>query len=216
MNQAIYHSVDQLPETLTVFPLPGVVLFPHWHLPLNIFEPRYLNMVDDAMAGNRLIGMIQSVGGDRQKPDLIGVGCAGRITAYSETDDGRYLITLTGVARFRILEELDIKAPYRQVRPNWAPYADDLKPDATDGLPSRATLVAALRNYLSTHDMTADWKAVEVAPVDALVQALAAGSPFSDMEKQALLEAPTLKDRAEMLVTLLRMDSAGPDDGTLQ
>jgi Lon protease-like protein len=108
MSSATYHSVDQLPDTLTVFPLPGVVLFPHWHLPLNIFEPRYLNMIDDAMAGNRLIGMIQSIGGSREKPDLIGVGCAGRITSYAETDDGRYLITLAGIARFRVLEELDV------------------------------------------------------------------------------------------------------------
>jgi Lon protease-like protein len=216
MSSTTYHSVDQLPDTLTVFPLPGVVLFPQWHLPLNIFEPRYLNMVDDAMAGNRLIGMIQSVGGDRQKPDLIGVGCAGRITSYSETDDGRYLITLAGIARFRVLEELDVMTPYRQVRPNWAPYANDLKPDSVVGLPSREDLVAALRKYVSRHDMKADWDAVEVAPVDALVQALAAGSPFSVMEKQALLESPTLKDRADMLVTILTMDSAGPDDGTLQ
>ena len=216
MNSAMYRSVDQLPDTLTVFPLAGVVLFPHWHLPLNIFEPRYLNMVDDAMAGNRLIGMVQAVGGDRQNPDLAGVGCAGRITAYSETEDGRYLITLTGIARFRIAEELDVRTPYRQVQPDWTPFAGDLKPDPAGGLPSREALVAALRGYVSTHDMTADWKAVEVAPVDALVQALAAGSPFSVMEKQALLEAPTLQDRAAMLVTLLKMDSAGPDGGTLQ
>ena len=216
MSSVTYHSVDQLPDTLTVFPLPGVVLFPHWHLPLNIFEPRYLNMVDDAMAGNRLIGMIQSVGGDRQKPDLIGVGCAGRITAYSETDDGRYLITLAGIARFRILAELDVMTPYRQVRPNWAPYSGDLKPDSTAGLPPRDALIAALRTYAGSHDMMVDWHAANAAPVDALVQALAAGSPFSVMEKQALLEAPTLKDRAEMLITILKMDSAGPEGGTLQ
>lgn len=216
MSSATYHSVDQLPDTLTVFPLAGVVLFPHWHLPLNIFEPRYLNMVDDAMAGNRLIGMVQATGGDRQKPDLAGVGCAGRITAYSETDDGRYLITLTGIARFRVAEELDVRTPYRQVRPDWASFADDLKPDSADGLPAREALIDALRDYVSTHDMKADWEAVDVAPVDALVQALAAGSPFSVMEKQALLEAPTLQDRAAMLITLLKMDSAGPEGGTLQ
>jgi len=173
-------------------------------------------MVDDAMAGNRLIGMVQTTGGDRQKPDLAGVGCAGRITAYSETEDGRYLITLTGIARFRIAAELNVRTPYRQVRPDWAPFAHDLKTDSTEGLPPREALVSALRDYVETHDMQADWKAVEVAPVDALVQALAAGSPFSVMEKQALLEAPTLKARADMLITLLKMDSAGPDGGTLQ
>lgn len=216
MSSATYHSVDQLPDTLTVFPLPGAVLFPHWHLPLNIFEPRYLNMIDDAMAGNRLIGMVQAVGGDRQKPDLAGIGCAGRITSYSETEDGRYLITLTGIARFRIIDELSVLTPYRQVDADWTPFANDLKPESTDGLPARDVLVSALRDYVSTHDMKADWKAVEVAPVDSLIQALAAGSPFSVMEKQALLEAPTLKDRAAMLITLLRMDSAGPEGGTLQ
>ncbi|HRX75466.1 MAG TPA: LON peptidase substrate-binding domain-containing protein [Hyphomonas sp.] len=216
MSSVTYHSLDQLPDTLTVFPLPGAMLFPHWHLPLNIFEPRYLNMVDDAMAGNRLIGMVQTTGGDRQKPDLAGVGCAGRITAYSETEDGRYLITLTGIARFRIAAELNVRTPYRQVRPDWAPFAHDLKTDSTEGLPPREALVSALRDYVETHDMQADWKAVEVAPVDALVQALAAGSPFSVMEKQALLEAPTLKARADMLIALLKMDSAGPDGGTLQ
>jgi hypothetical protein len=216
MSTSAYHSVDQLPAVLTVFPLPGVVLFPHWHLPLNIFEPRYLNMVDDAMAGNRLIGMMQSVGGDRQKPDLIGVGCAGRITSYAETDDGRYLITLTGIARFRIIEELSVTTPYRQVRANWAPYADDLKPETVEGLPEREVLIAALRKYADGHDIEVDQNAVAVAPLDALVQALAAGIPFSVMEKQALLEAPTLKDRANMLITILRMDSAGPEGGTLQ
>ena len=216
MSHTTYHSVEQLPDTLRVFPLPGVVLFPHWHLPLNIFEPRYLNMIDDAMSGNRLIGMVQATGGDRQKPDLAGVGCAGRITAYSETDDGRYLITLSGIARFAVTDELNVQTPYRQVRPDWTPYADDLKPDSVEGLPARDALIDALRAYVSTHDMKADWKAVDVASVEALVQALAAGSPFSVMEKQALLEAPTLKDRAAILVALLRMDSAGPDGGTLQ
>ena len=216
MSNATYHSVDQLPGTLTVFPLAGVVLFPHWHLPLNIFEPRYLNMVDDAMSGNRLIGMVQALGGDRQKPDLAAVGCAGRITSYAETEDGRYLISLSGIARFRIVRELDVQTPYRQVEVDWAPYADDLKPDPAEDLPSREALVTALRNYAAANDMNADWEAVDIAPVDALVQALAAGSPFSVMEKQALLEAGTLKDRAEMLLTLLKMDSAGPEGGTLQ
>ena len=158
----------------------------------------------------------QTIGGDRQTPDLAGVGCAGRITSYSETEDGRYLITLTGIARFAITEELNVHTPYRQVRPDWGPFANDLKPQSAEGLPSREALTEALRDYVATHDMKADWKAVEVAPIDALVQALAAGSPFSVMEKQALLEAPTLQARATMLLTLLRMDSAGPDDGTLQ
>ena len=216
MSGTHYHSISDLPDTLAVFPLPGVLLFPHWPLPLNIFEPRYLNMVDDAMSGNRLIGMIQSVGGDRQAPDLADVGCVGRITSYSETEDGRYLITLSGVARFRVAEELGVRTPYRQVRADWAPYAGDFR-EAPHDLPGgRTALVQALHAYAEAKDMSVDWDAVEKADAEGLVNALCAGCPFSVMEKQALLEAPTLEDRASRLAALLRMDSAGPESGTLQ
>ena len=121
-----YRKTSDLPATLALFPLPGALVFPRWDLPLNIFEPRYLNMIDDAMAGSRLIGMIQSVGGSRAHPDLARVGCAARITRYSETEDGRYLITLTGICRFAVRKELGAISPYRQVTPDWSPFAEDL------------------------------------------------------------------------------------------
>ena len=112
---AQYRKTSDLPDTLPVFPLPGAMLFPRWELPLNIFEPRYLNMFDDAMRGHRLIGMIQSMGGSRERPEIARVGCAGRITSYSETDDGRYIVTLTGICRFTAARELPVTTPYRQV-----------------------------------------------------------------------------------------------------
>ena len=128
MTRHGYRKVADLPETIPVFPLAGALLFPRWSLPLNIFEPRYLNMIDDAMSGSRLIGMIQPVGGDKQAPKLADVGCAGRITSYSETEDGRYLINLTGVCRFMLKHELEVSTPYRQVEAGWAAFADDLVP----------------------------------------------------------------------------------------
>ena len=216
MSQNRYRHISDLPETLAVFPLPGALLFPRWPLPLNIFEPRYLNMVDDAMQGDRLIGMVQSTGGPKTAPHIAGTGCAGQITSWTETDDGRYLITLTGLARFRVTEELDVSTPYRQVTPDWLPYADDLtEPDAAC-LPDRARLVSALDDYTTVNAMKADWNAVQEAPLETLINALCAGCPFSVMEKQALVEAPTLKDRAETLITLLEMDMSGPNGGTIQ
>ena len=208
--------ISDLPEEMAVFPLPGALLFPRWQLPLNIFEPRYLNMVDDVIQGDRMIGMIQTVGGTRAKPDIAGTGCAGRITSWSETGDGRYLITLTGIARFDVDKELPVMTPYRQVVPDWAPYADDLKEVPQAALPDRKRLISALHGYTETHDMSTDWNAVEEAPMETLVNALCSGCPFSVMEKQALVEAPTLKDRAETLITLLEMDVSGENGGTLQ
>ena len=144
------------------------------------------------------------------------MGCAGRITTYSETDDGRYLITLTGIARFAIHDELDVNTPYRQVKPDWAPYEADLFAASDKALPSRDNLVGALRAYVEINKMEADWSAVEDAPLETLVNALCSGCPFSTIEKQALIEAPTLKARAETLITLLRMDVPGNDGGTMQ
>ena len=128
MSERAYTDISQLPETFPVFPLTGVILFPGGLLPLNIFEPRYLNMVDDAMAGNGVIGMIQPSDGDKAYPDLSEVGTLGRIVHYSETDDGRYLISLEGICRFDIAEELEFTKPYREVRANWVPFAGDLSP----------------------------------------------------------------------------------------
>jgi len=216
MSVGHYRKTSDLADTLAVFPLPGALLFPRWELPLNIFEPRYLNMIDDAMAGSRLIGMVQAMGGSKARPLLAEVGCAGRITSYSETEDGRYLITLTGIARFAIGEEMDVTRPYRQVRPEWNPYAPDLVAANETVLPSRDKLIGALKTYVEINKMQADWSAVEDAPLETLVNALCSGCPFSTIEKQALIEAPTLKARAETLITLLRMDVPGNVAGTMQ
>ena len=207
-----YRKPTDLPEEIAVFPLTGAMLFPRWTLPLNIFEPRYLNMVDDAMSASRIIGMIQSRSDNDVAPSLMRVGCAGRITSYSETDDGRYLIVLTGVCRFEVGAELEAATPYRQVAADWAPFAQDLSPPDVSDLPKRETLIGALRAYVARNSLQADWSAVEDAPIETLVNALCAGCPFSAPEKQALLEAPSLRDRAETLVALLDMDMPGDDE----
>jgi Lon protease-like protein len=214
---ANYRKTGDLPETLAIFPLPGALVFPRWELPLNIFEPRYLNMIDDAMRGHRLIGMIQSLGGGtRERPDIARVGCAGRLTSYSETDDGRYLITLTGICRFAVKEELAVTTPYRQVRPDWESYAADIFDAPETGLPDRVHLIRAFRAYASTQGLQADWSAVEEAPMETLVNALSAGCPFNAPEKQALLEALTLAGRAETLIALLEIGGSGGADGPVQ
>ncbi len=209
-------KISDLPETLAVFPLPGALVFPRWDLPLNIFEPRYLNMVDDAMAGTRLIGMIQPVGGPKAYPDLARVGCAARITRYSETEDGRYLITLAGTCRFAVRAELEVTSPYRQVVPDWSPFAADLYETPSTGLLDRLALVGALRSYTEANALQADWAAVDMAPIETLVNALASGCPFDPLEKQALLEADTLADRARVLTSLLEIGGGGPAPGPMQ
>ncbi|MEO0608628.1 MAG: LON peptidase substrate-binding domain-containing protein [Pseudomonadota bacterium] len=211
-----YRKLSDLPEILPIFPLAGVLLFPRWSLPLNIFEPRYLNMIDDAMRGARIIGMIQSQGGDPAVPNITTTGCAGRITSYSETDDGRYLISLSGICRFAVTQELSVETPYRQVSPDWQPYANDLVSPAESSLPEREALVQSLKRYTQINAMEVDWDAVEHAPMETLINALCAGCPFGTLEKQALLEAPSVAERAATLIALLDMDMPGDDSSTLQ
>jgi uncharacterized protein len=207
---------EELPAELALFPLPGAVVFPRWSLPLNIFEPRYLNMVDDAMSGTRLIGMVQTTGGPKACPHVAGVGCAGRITSFQETEDARYLIVLTGICRFRVDEIAGVTTPYRQARADWSGFLEDLTaPDLPD-VPSREDLTAALKAYVTRNGMEADWSTVDDAPFETLVNALSAGCPFSVAEKQALLEAPTLPDRAQTLLALMEMDTGGEDGLPLQ
>ena len=206
--------LNELPQVIPVFPVDGALLLPDGSLPLNVFEPRYLNMIDDAMAGDRMIGMIQTQsGGDRLAPRLMAVGCVGRITSFTETPDGRYLITLTGVCRFHAVRELDLPTPYRQVRADYVGFEDDLQaadePDAAEG----DALFAALRSYLDHRGLAMDWAAVRSAPVNALVSSLCMALPFDTTEKQALLEATTPADRLAALITLLRFDAAGGQPG---
>jgi Lon protease-like protein len=207
-----YHSYSDLPGSLPLFPLSGALLLPHGQLPLNVFEPRYLEMVDYALTGDRLIGMIQPTESEDQvlRPRLSQVGCAGKIVAYRETDDNRYLITLGGLCRFRLTGEMETTTPWRAGFCDFAPFAGDLAQQREEQIP-RERLLAALKNYLSSRDMKADWKSVMTAPGEALVNALAMMCPFDPVEKQALLEAPSFQERASTLMTLLEMGGeAGP------
>ena len=208
-----YRRAADLPQLIPVFPLDGAMLLPGGELPLQIFEPRYLNMVDDVMGGDRVVGMIQTRGGERGRPRLAGVGCVGRITSYNETSDGRYLITLTGICRFEPGEELNLRSPYRQVRARYDRFEGDLAEDekAEPAEAVRDRFANALKRYLNHRELDIDWETATTAPLEPLVNSLAMGLPFDPAEKQALLEAPALTDRFEALTTLLEIDCM--DDG---
>ena len=219
----VYRGPADLPGTLPVFPLPGALLLPRGHMPLNIFEPRYVEMVDDALRdGHRLIGMIQPDPphpGVPQRPALYTVGCAGRITQLAETGDGRYLMQLTGVARFRVVQELPVVTAYRQCRVDFVPFVDDLTARKGENEVDRKAVLSALTQYLKANDLKADWEGIEAAPNEALVNALAMMSPYDPAEKQAMLEAPDLKTRAEILIAVTEIALAKgqtEDDPPLQ
>jgi len=194
-----------LPDILPIFPLAGVLLLPRGRLPLNIFEPRYLAMTRDALAAERLIGMIQpsDPGDGGMHPAVYPIGCAGRITSFSETDDGRYLITLTGVSRFRIGEELPLLSGYRRVAPQWDAFGGDIEP-VEPGF-DRSRLIRELRAYFGQRQIEADWDMIDKAPTEHLVSSIAMLCPFAPSEKQALLEAADFEARAELLTALVEM-----------
>src|SRR5262245_57913391 len=204
-----------LPAIIPIFPLTGVLLLPRGRLPLNIFEPRYLAMTRDALAGERLIGMVQPndprVVGDN--PPVYPTGCAGRITSFSETDDGRFLITLTGVSRFRIREELPLLEGYRRIVPAWSEFAGDLE-DGPEPDFDRQRLLRGLRGYFQQHQISADWNAIGSVPGERLVTSVAMICPFEPREKQALLEASDIDERARMLTAIVEMAVLNrPTDG---
>jgi uncharacterized protein len=209
---AVYRGPDDLPGVIAVFPLPGALLLPRGQMPLNIFEQRYLIMIDDALRGTRLIGMIQPdpahPGPDKNKPQLFTVGCVGRITQLAESGDGRYLIQLTGIARFRVADELPVDTPYRQCRVAYRPFANDFVARKGEDEVDRKTLLRTLADFLKANNLKADWDGIENAPNEALVNALAMMSPYGAAEKQALLEAPDLKTRAEILVAVTEIELA--------
>jgi Lon protease-like protein len=209
---AEYLGPGELPEVIPVFPLPGALLLPRGQMPLNIFEPRYLAMVDDSFRdGHRLIGMIQpdlSHSRDEGKPALFRVGCVGRITQLAESGDGRYILELTGVTRFEIVEELDVLTAYRQCKVDYFPFADDFTARKGEDAVDREALLAVLTDFLKANNLKVDWEGVESAPNEALVNALAMMSPYGAPEKQAMLEAPDLKTRAEILIAVTEMDLA--------
>lgn len=206
-GNAHYRLGKDLPSTIPIFPLEGALLLPGGRMPLNIFEPRYVQMVDEAVSGSRLIGMIQpSLDGALRadgEPELCKVGCAGRIIAFSETGDGRYLISLQGVCRFRIAHELTAKTPFRQGK--IAPFLTDLDEDQAASEIDRPALLKAFRAYLQANDLEADWESVSRAENAMLVNALSMMAPYGPAEKQALLEAADLKTRAETLIAITEM-----------
>ena len=210
-----YHGPGDVAGVIPVFPLPGALLLPRGQMPLNIFEPRYLAMIDDALADrHRLIGMIQpdtAHPGPDEKPNLYNIGCVGRITQLAETGDGRYLIELTGVTRFRIVDEPSVLTPYRQCRVDYQPFIGDLVARKGEDAVDREALLKALAGFLKANKLNADWDGIEKAPNEALVNALAMMSPYGAAEKQAMLEAPDLKTRAEILVALTEIELAKSD-----
>jgi Lon protease-like protein len=208
-------AAADLPETFAVFPLTGALLLPGGKLPLNIFEPRYLAMVEDALASGRMFGMIQPDAhrpAGAHGPGLFRVGCLGRLTSFSETEDGRYLITLDGVARFTVAEELTPERGYRRVRADFAPFLDDLLPPGPVDI-GREALLGELRAYFGRSGFEANWDAIDRMPDQALVVTLSMVCPFGAAEKQALLEAPTTAERARTLLALLQMGGIGDEDG---
>lgn len=222
-GNATYRSTKDLPAVIPVFPLPAALLLPRSEMPLNVFEPRYLAMIDAALAGDRVIGMVQpdtAVPGGLAGPGLFQVGCAGRLTSFAETGDGRYLVTLTGISRFRIIEEVTGESPFRRCRVTAEPFADDFAGCAGEAAVDRTSVLRTFRAYLVAHDLDADWASVDRASNETLVNTLAMMAPFGAAEKQALLEAPDLRARAETLVALTEMtltrDSPAGDGPTLQ
>jgi Lon protease-like protein len=211
---AFHPRAEDLPSEFPVFPLAGALLLPRGKLPLNIFEPRYKALTEDALGAGRMFGMIQP---DPTKPEgpggpsLFRVGCLGRLSAFSETDDGRYQVTLTGLLRFVVAEELEGRRGYRRLRGDMAAFVTDLDLSPKPIEVARDTMMTALRGYFTHRGVEANWDAIKRLTDDNLVITLAMVCPFETAEKQALLEAGTVADQAEMLLTLLRMGAVGPD-----
>jgi Lon protease-like protein len=215
---ATYEGPDDLPDLIPVFPLPEALLLPRGQMPLNIFEPRYMAMIDHAMAGDRVIGMVQPLtmseteDGD-EAGELFAVGCAGRITSYAETADGRYMICLTGISRFRIIEEVEPESGFRRARVTAADFTADFIEDAGSDTVDRTHLLDTFRLYLDANHLEADWDSIEKASNETLVNALSMMSPYGMAEKQALLEAPDLKTRSETLIALTEVSLARRSGG---
>lgn len=213
-----YDRPEDLPGVIPVFPLPAALLLPRAELPLNIFEPRYVAMIDAVLAGDRVIGMIQP---DEDKPpvalgpSLCRVGCAGRLTSVTETGDGRYMVTLTGIARFEVVEEIVTTTLFRQCRVRADAFTDDFAPTVDESRVDRGSVLRTFRDYLDAHHLEADWESVTRASNETLVNTLAMMAPFGTAEKQALLEAPDLHARAETLVALTEMSLARQGGGGL-
>lgn len=212
MCAAIREDGSGLPASIPLFPLAGALLLPRSDLPLNIFEPRYLAMLRDVMGRDRIIGMVQPRNDAGATPPVHDIGCAGRVTAFAETDDGRFLITLHGVARFRLVEELICTTAYRQAKVDYAAFEDDLGPGMQACGVARGALMEALGRYLRLHGLAVERAALDQAPDEILVNSLAMICPFAPVEKQALLEAETVADRAGKMIALMHFACAMPPD----
>lgn len=195
-----------LPNRLPIFPLAGALLLPRGALPLNIFETRYRDMIDDALRGDRVIGMVQPVDPEANdaEPKVYDIGCAGRLTAFQEVEDGRYIITLTGIRRFRIMDELDRMTGYRQASVDYTEFMDDFEPETADNA-DRDEFLKVIRQYVDLQDFQVDWDMIENTDTETLIHAGATLAPWAPSEKQALLEAPSVGDRYDVLMTLYRM-----------
>ena len=206
-------KVSDLPDTIPVFPLPGALLLPRSKLPLHIFEPRYLAMIEDCMkTPQRLIGMVQP-NGDR---GLHSIGCAGRLTAFSETEDGRYMITLTGVSRYRVRSEVEGFTPYRRFQVEWSSFERDLGTGEADPQMDRASLMKLLGRYFEEKGLSTDWDGMQEADDELLINSLSMLCPFEVEDRQALLEAPDLTTRRETLITLMEFALRSGGDERLQ
>jgi uncharacterized protein len=209
---AFHPSLQDLPSEFAVFPLTGALLLPGGKLPLNIFEPRYLALTQDSLRSGRMFGMIQPdphAPETASGPGLYRVGCLGRVSSFSETDDGRLLITLSGLIRFTVDSELDMRHGYRRVRGDFSRYRSDLDEATEPAAMEREKLIEALRGYFVWRKVDANWEAIRRMPDEVLVVTLAMACPFEPVEKQALLEAPTEAERAATLLALLQMGAAG-------
>ncbi len=199
-----------LPEVMAVFPLPGALLLPRSRLPLHLFEPRYLQMMDDILkTDHRLIGMVQPYEGPEGSDKLHSIGCAGRLTAFSETEDGRYMVTLSGMSRFRIEEEVEGFTPYRRCKVSWDGFGRDLGPTEKDEAFDREAFMALLERFFTDQGLKTDWESLSDAEDELLINSLSMLCPFEPEDKQALLEAPSLSTRRETLVTLIEFALRG-------
>ncbi len=189
-----------LPDELPIFPLGGALLLPRAHLPLNIFEPRYIRMIDDALRTHRMIGMVQP----QSDEELYKIGCAGKIVSFEETDDNRYLITLRGICRFKIKDEISSDVPYRRASISWCDYSNDLRNQDCPNLP-KEEFFDLLKYYFEKHGLNVDWNLIKNTPDEKLISALTMICPFDVREKQALLEAPCCMSRASLMTTILKI-----------
>jgi len=222
-----YRRPADLPPRIPLFPLRGAILLPRATLPLNVFEPRYLEMIDNVMSGDRLIGIVQpiqdAIHDEEESPlgrsvGLRNVGCVGRVTSYQEVDDGRIVITLTGITRYQVLDEAVTDRPYRVASVSYDRFASDLSEGLGEDQVDRTNLLRVLRSYLDANRLEADWAAIQRASSEFLINALCVMCPYGPEEKQALLEAEDLKRRADVLVALAEMElaSSGSSGSTLQ